>query len=307
MTDPHITIVMATHNGEAYLQAQLDSLLAQTHANWSLVVSDDGSSDGTRAILRAFALAHPARNLRLVDGPGLGSAAQNFMALLTWPNLPGGLVALCDQDDVWLPAKLARAVGHLDRCPPGLPAIYASESTLTDANLRPVRQKVDPRPAPGFRNALVQNLFAGHSTVLNAAALAVVRAAGAPQGIAFHDWWLYQLIAGAGGACLLDPAEAVLYRQHGHNVFGASHGLFGALRRLGHLARSDYLGWLSSHWRALHAASRHLTPEAREIVADLLSPPVDEPRARQFRRLGLHRGSARGTVALLLAARLGRV
>ena len=51
MSDPHITILMATYNGARFLSAQLDSLLAQSHQNWSLIVSDDGSRDATMAIL----------------------------------------------------------------------------------------------------------------------------------------------------------------------------------------------------------------------------------------------------------------
>lgn len=298
---------MATCNGARYLPAQLDSLLAQTHGNWSLLVSDDGSSDATLAILHRFDRAHPGRVSGVLAGPRLGSAAQNFMALLHHPSIPDGLVALADQDDVWLPQKLCRAVNHIGGAPAHLPALYASESVLTDASLRPLTRSMPPKAAPGFRNALVQNLFAGHSTVLNGAALALVQRAGNPRSIAFHDWWLYQLVAGAGGICLLDPAQTVLYRQHGANAFGAAAGLGGAMRRLKHLMRNDYADWLRAHWHALNDAAEHLTPEARLLLGDLLNRPLGENRAAQFQRLRLRRGTARGTAALWLAAGLGRV
>lgn len=307
MAAPHITILMATCNGARYLPTQLDSLISQTHSNWSLMASDDGSHDGTADILRAFDSTHPGRVAGLFDGPGVGSPAQNFMALLMRPDVPMGLVALADQDDVWLPQKLARAVDHLATTPPNLPAIYATESILTDADLRPLAASGEPTAVPGFRNALVQNLFAGHSTVLNASALALVQHAGTPQNIAFHDWWLYQLIAGAGGRCLLDPAQTVFYRQHGTNAFGSAFGVKGALRRLNHLWRNDYAVWLRAHWQALHAAAPYLTPEARDILRDLVERPVAESRLAQFRRLHLHRSTAHGTAALWLAAGLGRI
>lgn len=306
MVAPHITILMATCNGAQYLTAQLNSLLSQTHSNWSLMASDDGSLDGTADILRAFGRAHPGRVAGLFNGPGLG-AAQNFLTLLMRPDIPAGLVALADQDDVWLPQKLARALDHLATTPPNLPALYASESILTDADLRPLACSREPTAVPGFRNALVQNLFAGHSTVLNAAALSLVQHAGTPQNIAFHDWWLYQLIAGAGGRCLLDPAQTVFYRQHRSNAFGSAFGVTGALRCLNHLARNDYAVWLRAHWQALHAAAPYLTPEARDILRDLIERPVAESRLAQFRRLHLHRSTARGTAALLLAAALGHI
>jgi glycosyltransferase involved in cell wall biosynthesis len=307
LADPHITVLMATLNGAQFLPAQLDSLLAQTHANWSLMVSDDGSRDGTADILRAFDRAHPNRNVRLLEGPRSGTPAQNFMALLTHRDVPAGYLALADQDDVWLPQKLARAVDHLSRGPQNLPAIYGAESILTDAALQPIGRTAEPHATPGFRNALVQNLFAGHSIALNPAALALVRDAGAPPNIYFHDWWLYQLIAGAGGTCLLDPAQTTLYRQHGSNAFGGSHGIKGILRRLNHLLRNDYGTWLTAHWQALQNAAPHLTPDARDLIRDLLDRPADQNRAAQFRRLGLKRGSAHGTAALWLAARLGHI
>ncbi len=307
MTAPHITILMATCNGARFLPAQLDSLLTQTHTNWSLMVSDDGSRDGTPDILRAFDHAHPGRVLHLLQGPRLGSAAQNFMALLTQRDVPHGLVALADQDDVWLPQKLSRAVDHLAGTPPNLPAIYGSESILTDATLRARAHSKRPAAKPSFRNALVQNIFAGHSIVLNAPALQIVQHAGIPQNIAFHDWWLYQLIAGAGGLCLLDPAQTVLYRQHGSNAFGAALGVKGALRRINHLLQDDFAMWLGSHWQALQDAAPFLTPQARDLIRDLMERPIGESRAAQLRRLRLHRSSACGTAALWLAAGLGRI
>ena len=307
MSDPHITILMATFNGAQFLPAQLDSLLCQTHTNWSLAVSDDGSSDTTLPILRDFGRAYPDRNLTLITGHRQRGATQNFMSLLLRHDLPRGMVALADQDDVWLPGKLARAAASLQNCPKDQPAIYASESLLTDENLVPLRQPKQPAARPNFRNALVQNLFAGHSTALNAAAVDLIKAVGTPQTIAFHDWWLYQLVAGAGGTCVLDPAQTVLYRQHRRNAFGASSGLGGAIKRLSHLVRNDYGAWLGDHWRALQEAAQHLTPEARDLITDLLAKPAQESRTAQFRRLQLHRSSAKGTAALHLAAYLGWV
>lgn len=297
---------MATLNGARFLADQLDSLLAQTHDNWSLVVSDDGSRDATLDILRAFDRQHPGRNLCLIAGPRQGSA-QNFMQLLMRHDPAAGMVALADQDDVWLPQKLSRAVAHLQTCPQDQPAIYAAESILTNQNLSPLRQRAVLAALPDFRNALVQNLFAGHSTVLNAAALSLVRSVGRPETIAFHDWWLYQLVAGAGGICMLDSAQTVLYRQHGSNAFGAAHGISAAMTRVGHLLRNDYGTWLCGHWQALHNAAPFLTPPARDLLRDLCSPTLGESRAAQFRRLGLHRASVQGTAALRLAAFLGRV
>lgn len=292
-----VTILMATRNGAAHLPDQLASLAAQTHRDWRLWVSDDGSTDGTRAVIRAFAEAHPAHNVRLIAGPERGSAA-NFLSALCHPELPQGPVALCDQDDIWLKGKLARALRRLGE--EEGPALYAAESFRWSPGRRR-RPSRPPAIRPGFANALVQNLCAGHTLVLNAAAVALVRKAGVPHGIAFHDWWLYQLVTGAGGVCRLDPLPVALYRQHAGNALGAGGTPAGVWRRLRGVVQGDYAAWLRAHHRAL-AASGCLTAEAEAVVSDLLHP---KDRARAMIGLGLRRDGRIGTAALVGAAALG--
>ena len=111
MAQDSVTIVMATRNGAAHLAEQLDSIARQTHADWSLFVSDDGSTDDTKRILADFARSHP---VTVVDGPRKGAAA-NFLSALCHPDLPLGTIALADQDDIWLPGKLARGLGRRRR------------------------------------------------------------------------------------------------------------------------------------------------------------------------------------------------
>ncbi|MBD3766082.1 MAG: glycosyltransferase [Rhodobacterales bacterium] len=297
---------MATFNGAAHLGEQLDSLARQTHPAWSLWVSDDGSTDATRAILQDFAARHPAHPLTLVEGPRTGRASDNFLTALCHPDLPAAHVALCDQDDVWLRGKLARALRRLGDDP--APAIYAAESVLTDADLRPHRISAEPHARPGFASALVQNLFGGHSLVLNPAALALVRAAGAPAGLPFHDWWIYLLVAGAGGRLVLDPAPMVLYRQHGGNHIGALGGLGGALRKVRAVLGPGHARWVRANLAALRAVAPLLTPEARALLDRLDGPPQRGPdRARLLRDLGVTRPSAAGAAAVTLAALLGRI
>lgn len=301
-TDRTVTILLATRNGAAWLPAQLDSLLAQTHGDWRLWVSDDGSGDGTPALLAAFAAAHPGR-VRLFRGPGRGSAA-NFLTLLCHPDLPPGPVAFCDQDDVWLRGKLARA---LRRMPPGpVPALYAAGTCITDRALRPRRRLRRPAHRAGFANALVQNLCPGHTILLNPAAVALARRAGAPPRVAFADWWLYQLVTGAGGRCHIDPLPMARYRQHGGNEVGAG-GPSGVLWRAIRVLRRDYRRWQEAHHRALRGVAPLLTPAARAALTALDgSAPAGPGRLWSYLSLGLRRASRAGTAALWLSALLGR-
>lgn len=302
---PHVSILMATRNGARHLEEQLASIAAQTHRNWSLWVSDDGSTDATRDLVRDFARNHP---VRLVDGPRRGTGAQNFLSLLNHPDLPSGHVALADQDDVWLKGKLSRALRRMARAPGQGALLYAAESVLTDERLGRLRVSRAEGKHAGFANALVQNLFGGHTTVLNPEALALVRAAGVPANVGFHDWWIYQLVSGAGGRLVLDPMPMALYRQHSQNELGASGGVSGTRRRMDMLVRREFARVMASQAAALAEVAHLLTPEAQDILTAFRAAPLSGPgRVALLRKLGIARASRAGTAAFLAAALVGRM
>lgn len=308
MAAGHVRILLGTYNGAAWLGAQLQSYLAQTHPDWTLWISDDGSTDGTRDIIEAFARANPGRVARVLEGPGRGSAA-NFLSLLCHPDLPvDGLTALSDQDDVWLPGKLARAADVLDAAPGAPPQGWAARFFVTDEALG--RRRVSqlwPR-GPSFGNALVQNVMSGHTTTLNPAALALIRRAGR-QPVPHHDWWIYQLLAGAGAEIHLDPAPQLLYRQHAENHYGARWGLRAFTARYVLMRDRKAQGWVAANVAALEACAPLLTAEARACLAGYRALEGVRGRARvaAFRRLGLTRQSRLGTRMLHVAAQMGHI
>lgn len=302
---PHVHILMCTYNGAAHLQEQLDSFLAQEHAAWSLWVSDDGSQDATRAILGRFRAAHPGRDIRLIDGPCRGHAA-NFMSLLAHPELPATTtVALSDQDDVWLPHKLSRGLAQIAARPQGAgaaPVVYGCGSLRVTADLAPIDAAPLPRRGPGFANALVQNVLPGNCILLPPAALALLRRGPAPEAPPpFHDWWIYLLLTGAGAEVILDPEPGILYRQHPENVLGAHRGLAAAGARLTLVRQRRYQGWIRANLAALQRRQDCLTADNRALLAAVvaaLDGPGGPARARAFRRLGLHRQTARENLLL---------
>lgn len=306
---PAILILMASRNGARWLPAQLASIAAQSRSDWALWVSDDGSADGTRRLVAGFAAQRAGRNpVRLVEGPQAGSAGANFLSLLARPELPLGPathVAFADQDDLWYPDKLARALAQLQGV--AGPALYGAQSRHVDAQGRPTGGlSRRPRRPVGLQNALVQNLVSGHSAVLNPAGAALARRLGAPPGVAFHDWWLSQLLLGCGGRLLIDGETVLDYRQHGQgNTLGAPAGPGAAAARLRMLRQSRYRDWIAANLAGL--AQAPLTPAARLTVEALrAAPPAGWGRLRAFRRLGLRRHDAAGTLALWLAALAGR-
>lgn len=107
-----VTVVLATYNGERFLDEQLASIAAQTFRPVELVVSDDGSTDRTAEIVADFTRSAPFPVRWSVNTERLGYA-KNFMQAAA--SVRSGLIAFSDQDDVWLPSKLAAGVAPFAR------------------------------------------------------------------------------------------------------------------------------------------------------------------------------------------------
>lgn len=259
----HVCILLCTFNGARHLQEQLDSFLSQDHDDWSLWVSDDHSSDGTRRILLDFILAHPGREVHLFDGVGRGHAA-NYLSLLCRPELPEDcFVALSDQDDVWLPNRLSRALTRIQSdasTPPFTPVLYAGRTQLVNPCLTPIGRSRLPRRRLSFHNALVQNVMAGNTIMLNPSALNLVRFVGRLPDVPHHDWWLYLLISGVGGTLTFDDQPTVLYRQHTSNTLGSHRGLRARLVRIKAVIAGDFGFEIARNVKALQNFRPLLTP-----------------------------------------------
>lgn len=258
---PMVQVLMGVHNGAPYLPAQLKSLAAQRAVRWQLTCADDNSTDDSVDVVRAFARRHPGR-VQIHAGPRRGFAA-NYMSLLARLSVDEGPVALADQDDVWLPGKLGRAICALDRVLPGVPALYTAQRWVWGPALGITRRENRRIGVPAFRNALIENIAPGNTIVLNTAAASLARRAAAlVDGVFAHDWWLYQLITGAGGRVICDPARVVLYRQHSCNAIGAGQGALGFATRKLAVMRGTYRARLTAQTAGLTACRAFLHPSA---------------------------------------------
>ena len=307
---PHVMVLLATYQGNDKLQPQLDSYLGQSLKPARIVISDDGSNDGTQERLQRFRdrAAAVGVGCELLRGPQRGLTA-NFFSLLARPGPETTYAALSDQDDIWLPDKLARAVAAL--APLGArPALLGTRSWEwhDDSGRRTLSRPVPP--PHDFRHALVQNFAGGNTMVLNRAALDLVqRALPRIDGAAVHDWWLYQLVSGAGGAVILDEVPQILYRQHRRNQIGANASLRSKLTRFRAMLNGTYRAWNDQNIAALQANADLLTPEARALLERFARDRHGPLPARlaMLRATGLRRKGRINQSVLWLAAALKRL
>lgn len=129
---PAVSVALCTFNGQRWLSPFLESLAAQTHPPHELVVSDDGSTDDTLAIIHAFAVTVPFP-VHVASTPQRLGSTFNFAT--AFGRCTGELIAPADQDDVWAPAKLAHLADVMDV---GDLAMAFSDGTVIDDEGRPV-------------------------------------------------------------------------------------------------------------------------------------------------------------------------
>jgi glycosyltransferase involved in cell wall biosynthesis len=299
--------MLATRNGAKFLPDQLASYRAQTHANWELLVSDDGSTDETVEMIKHFAVSIPQRVV-IVDGPRQGFW-QNFASLVRNDDMDGDLFAYSDQDDIWFEHKLADAVIWFESRRDETPALYFTRTELIEADGTAAGFSPVFRRPPGFQNALVQNIGGGNTMVFNRAARLALRATPADAALVSHDWWTYQVVTGIGGIAHYDRRPSLKYRQHGQNLVGSNIGLRAQLNRLTAFASGRVVTWNEINLRVLSRMRDMLAPQ-NALVLDRFS------RARRVTRplrlwliwkSGVYRQGIIDTIGLYVGAVFSRL
>ena len=260
-----VHILLATYNGARYLDEQLQSIARQTHCDWTLTVSDDGSTDDTLAIVQRFA-AQVHQPVTVLQGPRQGSSTANFFYLLA--QAPTGnsqdLYAFCDQDDVWLDDKLSSAVKwHIQYSGQNV-RLYCARTQVVDEQLQPIGISPNIKRTPSFGNALVQNIASGNSMVFSHAVLLTQRKV-LPEHSVWHDWTTYIVSTALGGLVFFDETPNLLYRQHQNNVIGTNNGLRSQLNRLQPLFSGRYKNWADLTERTIQDIKDELPQRSLDI------------------------------------------
>lgn len=303
-----VAILLCTYNGARFLAQQLDSIAAQTHGDWVVWASDDGSSDATLEILEAYRARWEPGRLLISRGPGKGFVA-HFLALTCRAGVEADCYAYADQDDIWEADKLARAVDWLLTKSQEVPALYCTRTRTIDINNNDTGfSPVFSRP-PGFRNALIQNIAGGNTMVFNHAARLLLSKAGETIQAITHDWWAYMVITGAGGSVILDPYASVRYRQHEGNLIGVNMSWASRLVRNLKVWQGRFRAWNTANIASLRGLGDLLTPENRVVVERFAAARERGlvPRMAGLWQAGIYRQTRLGNLGLFLAALFGKV
>jgi len=229
-----IAILLSTYNGAKFLREQLDSLLAQSHSNFVLVVRDDGSSDGSYALLEEYAEQQPERlHLLPKDNDNYG-ASGGFAFLVSYVlenkailGLESAYMMFCDQDDTWYPNKIEAQLNAMsaaqESAGENVPVLIHSDlEVVSEQNTAIAKSLIRYQGLEiernRFPNLVISNLVTGCTALINESL--AEKALPIPSNAIMHDWWM-ALVATAFGRLIFLDIPLVHYRQHGNNTIGA--------------------------------------------------------------------------------------
>ena len=204
-TNSLISVAIATYNGETFLRQQLDTVIAQTYKNIEIIISDDGSTDRTVEIIKSYVKQHTF--IKIFENKNPIGINKNFENAIK--NCAGQYIALCDQDDIWLPAKLEMLISKI-----GKSALIYHNSLFVDINgeslNKSIADKMNCYSGSDPKVFLLLNCVSGHVCMFNKNLLQY--AIPFPT-VKFYDWWLAFVATQYGGITYLDEI-LVHYRQH---------------------------------------------------------------------------------------------
>jgi hypothetical protein len=265
-----IAVLLATYNPDLdLLAAQIASLRAQTDTGWVCLISDDCSAPDSYAEVCALVAGDPRFTVSRAEAP-LGFY-RNFERLLGLAPASAGLLALCDQDDVWHPDKLATLRAAIG----GAGLVYC-DMRLVDAGGRVLRDTMwegRANNATSLASMLIAGTVTGAATMLTPRVAARALPFPDSPGIEFHDHWL-SLVALALGEVRYVPRALQDYVQHPAAVLGSQSGRVyadrrGATLRPRELRAAYFLGYLPVRVRALTLLARcgdELSPAKRRAL-----------------------------------------
>lgn len=226
-----ILILLATYNGDQYLQEQLNSLYNQTDVEVNILVRDDGSTDSTLKILEKNSKDH---KLNWYQGEHKNVQEGYFELMCKAAKTDYEYFAFCDQDDVWDDDKLKIAINKIDEsCKNKISEeliLYYSGQRLVDSELNFIENH-NLNKYRSLKSRFVLSDFAGCTGVFNKALLnEVIKFK--PNYMLMHDTWILRVCLCLGGSVIVDTEPRMNYRQHANNTIGLKRGFRSTLKQV---------------------------------------------------------------------------
>lgn len=233
-----VHIVMASYNGEAYLEEQLESLLHQSYADFTLEICDDGSTDGTLDILERYAKEDERISIHRNE-KNMGYV-KNFMQGIK--RSQASYIMLCDQDDIWNPNKIEitlKAMKKAENETPNVPLLVFTDAMNYDSDSGEETGRFHKNSHLDIKKVdtahiFMENKCIGCTVMINQAVLSYLSEL--PEQIRVHDWWLALICSHFGRIVYVDE-PTLKYRQHGGNMIGGSSFSSYVKERLAGIAR----------------------------------------------------------------------
>lgn len=231
---PSVDILLATYDGERYISEQIESIVAQDHTNWRLLVSDDGSLDATTSLVLDYAARDD--RIQLLNTRPSHSATENFLGLLAYSRADYAM--FCDQDDYWLPSKVTSSLERMTECegPDARPTVISGDAVVVNEERDLIcssflKLSHISTQRTTLNKVLVQSPVLGCSAMMNRSLVdLVVSSPPNFSNVRWHDWWVALVAASFGTVSVLEQ-PLLEYRQHGANQVGTKKYSFAGLFR----------------------------------------------------------------------------
>ncbi|WP_313552471.1 glycosyltransferase family 2 protein [Pseudomonas sp.] len=305
---PCVAILLCTYNGELFLTEQLDSIIRQTHKNWVVYASDDGSKDRTIEILYRYQAELGEQKFRILNGPQQGFS-KNFMSLIKNKSIEADYYAFSDQDDIWHENKIEIAIEHLKSFVNKAPSIYCSRTHLIDTSGNSLGYSSLFRKTPSFSNALVESIAGANTMIIDNQARNILATTPNNAKIISHDWLAYILVSSCDGNIFYDQIPRIDYRQHSANVIGSNTRFKDKIKRLKKILKGTFRDWNESNIHILESCKEIMSETSKQkLAAYQKARKANSIRRIIFlRKAKLYRQTLTGEIGLYLAAALGKI
>ena len=251
----NIAVLLASYNGSAFIQKQVDSILNQKNVNVDLLISDDASSDETLKILKQIIKKN--KNVQIISSNRKGGPAANFYFLIK--NLKTknyDYIALSDQDDIWPLNRLERATSILKSKKYDAYSSDVIAFNETFNGLKLIRKSYPQKkydyffetPGPGCSFILSKSYFSFLQSFLKINKVNFI----------YHDWLIYAVARHYSFRWFIDDCPNLYYRQHENNYIGANSGFHARVKRLNRILFGEYYKELISLYHLINKGEKKL-------------------------------------------------